>query len=277
MYEVKRLSRADENAAAIELGVSVDVVKAVAAVEARKTGFIRGTDLPCILFEGHKFSAFTRGKYDRDFPHLSYPKWTKAHYVGGRGEYDRLLEAIKINDGDPTPALMSTSWGMFQIMGFNHEAAGFPTVRDFVNDQSMGEDRQLLAFVRFIKANNLLGPLRARDWEDFARAYNGPGFRANEYHVKLATEFTRARQRLQQEQQGGTVDLARAEAAALQAALNVELAAGLVVDGWIGKNTINAIRELQRRDGLEETGAINRALFDRLGLDFSAYDETAEV
>ena len=74
------LGRDDLVAAARELNVSVEVVKAVASVEARGTGFISGTDLPIILFEGHHFHRFTGGRYDKDFPSISYPKWTQRFY-----------------------------------------------------------------------------------------------------------------------------------------------------------------------------------------------------
>lgn len=277
MFPIRHLSRADENTAAATLGVTVEVIKAIAAVEARRSGFIKGTDLPTILFEGHKFSGFTRGKFDHDFPHISYPKWTKAHYKGGLGEYDRLLEAIRINGGDAEPALKSCSWGMFQIMGFNHELAGFSSVRDFVNDQSLGEHRQMAAFVKFIQETGLSNSLKTQDWHEFARLYNGPGYKKNNYHIKLATEFKRASDRLEQEREGAILDLARAEVKNLQVALNVAIDAGLSVDGWFGPRTSAAIRSLQRRDGLAETGAPNAEVFQHLGLDFADYEALVEA
>lgn len=271
MFPVTFITRADLQRAADALDAPLSVIQAVTAVEARRSGFIQGTDLPCILFEGHKFSAFTRGVFDARYPHLSHPTWTKENYVGGRGEYDRLIEAIRINEDDPEPALKSTSWGMFQIMGFNFAEAGHPSVRAFVNAMSTGEDAQLDAFVSFVKANDLDAALRGEEWERFARAYNGPGYKANSYDVKLAREFNAALMRTREERAGGELALERGDALALQIALNVAIDAGLVPDGWIGKKTREAIRKLQAREGMAETGQVDEPLCTLLGLDVSCY------
>jgi peptidoglycan hydrolase-like protein with peptidoglycan-binding domain len=271
VYPIKRITRADMDAAAAELGVPLEVLKAVTAVEARRDGFISGTDLPVILFEGHKFHKLTRGVYSSRYPHLSHPKWTRQNYKGGRGEYDRLIQAIRINDGEPEPALAACSWGMFQIMGFNHELAGYGTVREYVNAMSMGEDAHLRAFVRFIESTKLAGPLRDQKWQDFARRYNGPAYKVNQYDVKLAKAFTEARMRLDEEASGGDLELERGDAAALQTALNVAISAGLEVDGWIGPMTERAIRKLQGREGMPETGKVDQELCELLGLEFKAY------
>lgn len=275
MFPITYITRADLKRAAETLNTPVAVVQAVTAVEARKSGFIKGTDLPCILFEGHKFSAFTQGVYDRRHPTISYPKWTKEHYVGGRGEYDRLIEAIRINDDDPEPALKSASWGMFQIMGFNYADAGYGSVRAFVNAMSLGENRHLDAFVSFIQANDLDDELRSEEWARFAEAYNGPGYKANAYDVKLANAFIEAVMRTREETSGATLDLERGDAVKLQTALNVAINAGLVPDGWVGRKTREAIRKLQAREGWDETGKVDERLCAYLGLDVAAYLQEA--
>ncbi|NDW00112.1 N-acetylmuramidase domain-containing protein [Salipiger sp. PrR002] len=277
MFPIKHLSRSDEIAAANQLGVPVSVIKAVKAVEARQRGFITGTDRPCILFEGHHFSRLTKGKYDRAHPDISYPKWTRVHYKGGRGEYDRLLKAIRINRGDSDPALKSASWGLFQIMGFNHDLVGYETVGAFVNAMALGEPQQLTAFVRFIEHNNLADKLRSERWDEFARAYNGPAYRANKYHIKLAAEFTKARAMIDEERTGGQVNLERGDTMQLQAALNVAIDTGLVVDGWIGDNTRAAIRTFQEREGMPVDGKVSKELLDRLELEVPDYDAIVEA
>jgi hypothetical protein len=65
------VSRRDLVAAATALEVSLPVIRAVAAVEGRGTGFIRQTVLPVILFEGHYFSRLTGGVFDRQDPSIS--------------------------------------------------------------------------------------------------------------------------------------------------------------------------------------------------------------
>jgi hypothetical protein len=248
--------------------VDVAVLRAVTAVEARGTGFIAGTDLPLILFEGHHFHKRTGGRYSRDYPGVSYPKWDRSKYKGNRGEYDRLMLAIKVH-GNPEPALMATSWGMFQIMGFNHDKTGYGSVVDFVNAMASGERPQLDAFVAFIKATGLADELRRREWAAFAKAYNGAGYKANRYDTKLASAFAKERLR-RQEEADGAEEPERAEAVALQVALNAALGTALperlATDGWIGEKTTFAIRLFQRMSGLEETGEDSAELRAKLGI-----------
>ncbi|MNR63560.1 hypothetical protein D3C85_1859090 [compost metagenome] len=53
-----------------------------------------------------------------------------------------------------------------------------------------------MAFVAFVKASGLTAALRQittyhASAEPFARGYNGPGYKANEYHVKIARAFAK--------------------------------------------------------------------------------------
>ena len=270
MLTVKRLEETDFADAARDIGVDATVLRAVTAVEARGTGFIGGTDLPLILFEGHHFHRRTGGRYSRDYPGVSYPKWDRSKYKGNRGEYDRLMLAIRIHGSNPEPALMSTSWGMFQIMGFNHDKAGYGSVVDFVNAMAMSERAQLDAFVAFIRATGLADELRKREWAAFAKAYNGAGYKANQYDTKLAAAF--ARERLRRQDDGDASEPSeRAEAVALQVALNAALGSALpeklATDGWIGDKTTLAIRLFQRMNELEETGEDSAELRAKLGIE----------
>lgn len=275
MFAVTFITRQDQIDAAKRLQVDVAVIKAVTAVEARGSGFIRNTDFPCILFEGHWFHKFTRGIHANHHPHLSYPTWTKRYYKGGRGEYDRLVEAIGISD-EPDAALKSTSWGLFQIMGFNYELAGYDDVRGYVNAIAASEGAQLAAFVSFVQAQPaMVDHLREKRWADFARRYNGPGYQQNQYDIKLAAEFTRARHQMTEAEIGESLALERGDTAALQSALNVAVGANLVTDGWMGSRTRSALILFQEREGLPETGKVNPETCERLGLDLAAYTEGA--
>lgn len=169
------------------LGVDVATLKAVATVESQGDGFLDNGE-PKILFEGHWFSRFTGGQYDQSHPTLSYHRWTKEHYKGGTAEYDRYREAAAL---DETAAMKSTSWGAFQIMGFNHKDAGYDTVEDFVEAMRESEAKQLLALAAFIKSKELVSYLQNKDWAAFARHYNGPGYARNQYDQKLEEAYHR--------------------------------------------------------------------------------------
>lgn len=175
--------------------LSVAHVKAVIDVESKGYGFYDdGT--PIILFEGHKFHKYTKGKYSYDsrYEDISYPEWTKKYYKGTQeGEYDRLQRASVL---DLEAALKSTSWGMFQIMGFNYKKAGYKSVKDFVTAMGADEREQLEAFMKFIKntkrkGKSLLNHLRDNDWVNFAIGYNGKSQHLNNYSGRLKKAYER--------------------------------------------------------------------------------------
>ena len=141
---------------------------------------------PTILFERHKFRGFTNGAYNTTHSDLSGPQ-------GGYGtfsvQYAKLRRAAILNE---EAALKSTSWGAFQIMGFNHVDAGYATVGAFVDAMIGSQSNQLKAFVSFVGANNSMKKaIIAKDWATFARLYNGPDYAKNNYDTKMKNEYDR--------------------------------------------------------------------------------------
>ncbi|WP_460031339.1 N-acetylmuramidase family protein, partial [Megalodesulfovibrio paquesii] len=171
------LTDADIAAAAAALGVEACAVRAVLAVESLGKGFLPD-GRPRVLFEGHIFwrqlvsrnidPAPLAGKY----PNLVYPKWDRSQYRGSLGEWERLNSAALIHKD---AALCAASWGLFQIMGFNHPLCGFADVQAFVAAHCESEARQLEAFCAYLRSAGLVAPLQRLDWSEFARRYNGPG------------------------------------------------------------------------------------------------------
>ena len=219
------LAGSDIERGAARLGVSTAALRAVIAVETAGGGFVDG-QLPKILFEGHVLHRLTGGAFDARRPDLSHPRWTKAHYRGGRGEYDRLLAAVEL---DADAALQACSWGLAQVMGTNFEICGFTTIDDFVDAMAASEGDQLDAMVGFIAHHGLDQPLRRADWASFARGYNGPDYAANAYDTKLAEAYAAA---WTDADTGGVPFVEdRARVAALQRALVAD-GAEIAVDGW---------------------------------------------
>jgi hypothetical protein len=183
MSSLKREDFLDD---AAKIGCDVEAIMAVAAVESRGGGF-DPEGFPKTLFEGHWFYKLTNGKFATSHPTLCYPKWTKKFYGRTwREEKARLAEAIAL---DRNAAMQSASWGMFQIMGFNHARCGFKTVQTFVNAMCKGENEQLAAFTEYIINSGLADELKEHRWADFARHYNGPSYHLNRYDIKLAQAF----------------------------------------------------------------------------------------
>lgn len=177
------LTEQDFADAADKLGCSIAVIKAVCHVEAPRGGFLPSGE-PTILFERHQFSKRTGRKFDISHPHISNPK--PGGYKGGQAEHDRLAEAVAL---DREAALESTSWGKFQIMGFNYAPAGFESLQAFINAMYQSEGRQLDAFVSFIQHEGLASFLRNQQWAAFAKRYNGPNYAINSYDTKMAAAY----------------------------------------------------------------------------------------
>jgi len=168
-----------------EIGVGEDEIHAVIDVECAGSGFDK-KGRPRILFERHWFHRLLEGdeRIRAVEQGLAVPGWSRATY--NRDQYAILEQAIAINE---EAALKSASWGMGQIMGFNHKAAGFDTVGQMVTAFMESEANQLEGMISFIRSNNLDDELRRHDWAGFARGYNGSGYRANRYDEKLAAAY----------------------------------------------------------------------------------------
>lgn len=181
----KLLTEKDFIEAANQIGCEVAAIKAVSEVEAPKGGFLP-SGKPTILFEAHIFSAKTRHKYDLTYPQISSRKWNKTLYLGGEREYERLEQAKQL---DKNAALQSTSWGKFQVMGFNFKICGWDNIESFVHDMYISEGQHLKAFIGFIKSNKLDKYLISKDWAKFALRYNGIGYKQNKYDEKIAAAY----------------------------------------------------------------------------------------
>jgi hypothetical protein len=181
------LSPQDYAAAAARLGWTVAQIRAVDEVESNGDGFLPD-GRPKILFEAQWFDEYTDGEFRVSHPNLSSPRWNPKLYIGGAGEWDRLNRAITL---DAKAALKSASAGRYQIMGFNHVAAGHATVEQFWDAMRRSERDHLDAFVSFIESKRLQQAGRQisnrhADNIPFSEAYNGPGFRKNQHHIKIA-------------------------------------------------------------------------------------------
>lgn len=175
------------------IGCEVAAFKAVKQVESGNRNAFIAPGKPSILFEGHVFwgQLKKRGKDPKQYrsgnEDILYPEWTTKHYKGGLGEYDRLERAKAI---DEDAALASASWGMFQVMGFNHAVCGYSSVKEFVNTLSSSAEAQVVAAANFICHNSeLKNALIAKNWPVVARNYNGKEYAKNLYDKKLQAAY----------------------------------------------------------------------------------------
>lgn len=188
LNDMYTLTEDDYKAAAHSLGVRVEVIKAVAKVESNGLGFFPDGQA-VILFEPHIFGKLTNYRYVVSHPHLSRRGWDrKAYGPTGQHQHNKLAQAVALNRD---AALMSASWGQFQIMGFNWEACGYRSLQAFINDVTGSAAGQLRAFVGFVKKKGLHAELKSLNWAGFAYGYNGSGYAANKYDKKMKAEYDR--------------------------------------------------------------------------------------
>jgi hypothetical protein len=194
MAQPKYLSEEDFISAAKILKCDVPAIKAVAKVESSGNGFLSDGRIK-VLFEGHVFHRYTKGKFANSHPTICYPKWTTKFYVKGKstdirgdGELKRLEQAMAL---DRRTALMSASYGKFQIMGFNFTVCGYIDVEDFYEAMQVSEGEQLKAFCEYVIHNHMDDELPSHHWTAFAKRYNGPLYFKNKYEIKLAVAFAK--------------------------------------------------------------------------------------
>lgn len=178
-------------AAAAGLGCDPAVIRGIRRVEAPRGPFDEN-GRPSILYEKHVFSRNSGHRFDASHPTLSAPNWQPGTYGPFSAQYGKLADACAL---DPDAAFKACSWGAFQVLGENAEAMGYSSAFDMALELAKSEAAHLEALVRFVRMKGLVDELRACRAGDpascvpFVAGYNGRGYAANNYHVKLAGEI----------------------------------------------------------------------------------------
>jgi hypothetical protein len=185
------LTDADFKRVADDLGVSVKMIRAVRKVEAPRGAF-DDMGRPSILYERHVFArnCDPAGCHNTAAPVLSA---SKGYGPGGYGPFDAQYDRLALACGlDPHAAFSACSWGAFQVLGENWEGCGYASPFDMALALTVSEAAHLDSFARFVRMKRLEDELRACRPGDpescvpFVRGYNGTGYKAFNYHVKLA-------------------------------------------------------------------------------------------
>lgn len=230
-YEDVKITAVEWDNLAIDLNCEVNVLKAIAKVESGgRSAFWTINDTaqdkahaPKIVFERHYFHNLTKGIYDKTHPDISWSAAylrQKDHPIGSTHEklhdkrvdpddiydnkqdYLRLINAFRLDD---EAALKSASWGMFQIMGANHELCGEQDVKKFVKKMCKNEAGQIELLTRFIRNNprqwkdknnkalgkeiSLLDAVKTKNWRAIAFNYNGRGYAQGKYDEKIKSAY----------------------------------------------------------------------------------------
>ncbi len=188
-----RLEPQDIVTVANEMEVPPAALRAVQLVEAAGSGF-DAAGRPKALFERHHFYKHLRD--DDELLQqaidegLAYPKWgTRPYPKGSDAVYDEIERAAEI---EVEAALLSTSWGLGQIMGSNYKMVGCANVIQMWEEAKESEINQLRHMASFIESARLADHMRSQNWAAFAKGYNGPGYAQNKYDQKLEAAFDKA-------------------------------------------------------------------------------------
>ncbi len=184
-------------AVALEYDLDAAALLAVAEVESggKAFAFVAGRKEPLIRFEGHYFDRL-----------ISHSKRQKARRSGlaasgagvvknPRSQPERWVLFDKAAQLDRKAAIQSVSWGIGQVMGSHWKNLGYTSPDDLMREARQSVRGQVRLMVRFIQHTGLTAHLQAQDWTGFARRYNGPGYRKNNYDLRMAAAYARHRNR----------------------------------------------------------------------------------
>lgn len=190
-----------------QLDLDPDAAAAVLAIESGGSGMTSAG--PTIRFENHIFfdrwGKVNRSVFDAHFQFDSTKRWQGhrwrrsangtwqvCHQNGQTGEWEvfRFAEGL-----DADAAITSMSIGLAQIMGFHHRRLGYDTPRQMLDAFSGGDGPQILGFFDFVDTSSnktLATAIRNKDWNAFAKVYNGSG-KFLEYGAKMRDAFNQLR------------------------------------------------------------------------------------
>ncbi len=252
--------------AATKAGIEPAALLALVEVETSGNPFEQDGRTPALLYERHiawRMAAKVSKALQTAFARagLAIPKWSKATQYKDQGtSANRLALIAKARTIDAEVANQSASWGLGQTMGFLYAELGFGSACAMVEHLTGNVAGQIECMIHELNNKRLVGPLNAHDWAKVARIYNGAGYAANRYDVRLADSYKRWLRKLAAPAPDVAPDLSRDEIVALQRKLR-GLGYAIVgrPDGEAGRNTSAALTAFQRHEGLPITGTYDAA------------------
>jgi len=228
---------------------------------------VGGKQMPAIRPETHHFYkqlAHDPAKQQRAVRQgLAHPKRGAIKLPRSyEGRYRFFGQMMAI---DKEAACAATSWGWGQVMGFNAEALGYHSATDLANTAMSGFAGQTEIVVHFLQTNGLVPFLNnipdRKSVETFARRYNGPKWKENNY----ATELIQAWKTL------GEMDVGSQSTRRLQETLSQLGYETGKIDGDYGPVTKAAVRKFQEDNGLVVDGKAGPMTWETIN------DKTADM
>lgn len=160
---------------ACRIDVEPEALAAFVEVESGGKGFDETTGRIIIQFEPSWFRKFE--------PYAPSGAWNVNGVEQQAKEWIAFNDAWKIS---PQSAMLATSIGLGQIMGFHWKRLGYSSVGEMWDDAKSGEDRQIYQMAEFIRTDpTLIDAIKRKDWHTIAVRYNGAGY------MKIAEKYGR--------------------------------------------------------------------------------------
>jgi len=148
-------------------GLDWAAIAAFISVETGGQGFNPATGKIIIQFEPVWFK--------RKAPFAPSGEWSVNKVDVQSKEWAAFNDAFK---KDRNAAMLSTSIGLGQIMGFHFARLGYSSVGEMWDDSKKGVERQIWQICKFIATDpGLQTAIIKKDWRAVASIYNGSGFR----------------------------------------------------------------------------------------------------
>lgn len=247
-------------AAANENGWPASALLAVVECETSGKPFEQDNRTPSLLFERHKFYSEMASHEPSKLKAaikagLAIPKWSRNTQYKDQGtSAGRLAVIARARQIDEEVANRAASWGLGQTMGFNAERLHYENATAMVAELSKGVAEQIEALVREIKSSKLDRFLKAKDFASFAKGYNGPGYKQNNYDVRMRNADAVWARRLAN---GFEAKPSKTITVIYQSKLK-ELGYPVgKIDGDWGDLTTGATSAFQRKEGIKITGHPN--------------------
>lgn len=257
--------------AATKAGINPASMLAVVECETNGSPFEADGRTPRFLYERHvaykEAAKIDKAVFTRFVQAgLAIKKWSRNTQYKDQGTSAlRLALIARARAIHEEVANASASWGLGQSMGNNAESLGFSSATELVEYMTEGGlPAQLRVMILEIKSRSLVKALNTKDFATFARRYNGPGYKQNQYDTRMAAADKRWTRKLD------TITsrvappvyqlLSRKQITDVQIKL-AKLGYTMVgkPDGKWGVNTVAAMNAFQHYEGLPETGDYDEA------------------
>ena len=176
---MNKISLEEKKRLACEFGLELAMLEALLEVESAGRGFF--------------LDWYSQWRIKIQFEPHWFKKYTDTYVVNGvrpqREEWDAFNKAAAIN---LEAAMLSTSWGLGQVMGFNYRMAGFHSVGEMVDAFKESEFNQVRGMLSFCKSKKpLYQALKENDFDRIAYYYNGSGYKTYSYDERLRKAYNK--------------------------------------------------------------------------------------